>query len=229
MPRCRSVSACSDLSASDVLSRNSWVMAIPIEAKASEVRSQARNVRSEERSCGQLLLTETAPMEKPTERQVVARHTPLVLEFDALEVAQPAFPLRAFLLVPPLPVVLARLARRPIVMRVPLLSRRFPALGRPPARRGARLGRAEVGQAAHPLGLRGHDAVSIEVAGPGRGGRVAQAALPAEERPQPRTDVGGVGAYRLGSLAGTLGVICTSALLCLTVSHVLRGGMPEAH
>ena len=56
LPRCRSVSACSVLSDSDVLSRNSWVMAIPIEAKANEVRSQARNVRSEDRSCGQLSL-----------------------------------------------------------------------------------------------------------------------------------------------------------------------------
>lgn len=47
LPRCRSRSACSVFSASDVLSRKSCVMAMPIEAKASEVRSQARNVRSE--------------------------------------------------------------------------------------------------------------------------------------------------------------------------------------
>lgn len=30
----------------EVLSRKSWVIAIPIEANASDVRSQARNVRS---------------------------------------------------------------------------------------------------------------------------------------------------------------------------------------
>lgn len=30
----------------DVFRRNSWVMAIPIDAKESDVRSQARNVRS---------------------------------------------------------------------------------------------------------------------------------------------------------------------------------------
>ena len=122
-----------------------------------------------------------SPTGKPTERQVVARNTPLVLELDALEVAQGAFPQRAFLLVPrPLPVV-ARLARRMGVrLAVLLLTRRFPALGGPPARRGARVGRAEVVQAAHPFGRRGHDAVSIEVVGRGRSGRVAQAAFTAE-------------------------------------------------
>lgn len=34
------------LSAMEVLSRNSWVMATPMEAKASDVLSHARNVRS---------------------------------------------------------------------------------------------------------------------------------------------------------------------------------------
>ena len=161
---------------------------------------------------------------------MVARNTPLVLELDALEVAQRAFPQRAFLLVPRPLSVLARLARRcPMGLRlaVLLLARRFPALGGPPARHGARLGRAEVVQAAHPFGRRGHDAVSIEVVGRGRTGRVAQAAFTAEQRPQPRTDVGRVGASRLGSLAGTLGIICTSAFLSLAASHVLRGGWTD--
>jgi hypothetical protein len=45
-PRCRNDSACLLSSASDVLSRKSCVMAMPIEANASEVRSHARNVRS---------------------------------------------------------------------------------------------------------------------------------------------------------------------------------------
>lgn len=53
LPRWRRVCwlALSDgLSAMEVLSRNSWVMATPMEAKASDVRSHARNVRSAGRS-----------------------------------------------------------------------------------------------------------------------------------------------------------------------------------
>jgi hypothetical protein len=46
LPRCRSFSVCLFCSASDVLSRKSCVMAMPIEANANDVRSQARNVRS---------------------------------------------------------------------------------------------------------------------------------------------------------------------------------------
>jgi len=46
LPRCRSVSAWPCSLDSDVLSRNSWVMAMPMEAKARLVRSQARKVRS---------------------------------------------------------------------------------------------------------------------------------------------------------------------------------------
>jgi hypothetical protein len=46
LPRWRRVSACLLSSASDVLRRNSCVIAIPIEAKAKDVRSQARKVRS---------------------------------------------------------------------------------------------------------------------------------------------------------------------------------------
>jgi hypothetical protein len=46
-PRCRKLSAWSPSSANDVLRRKSCAIAIPIEAKASDVRSHARNVRSE--------------------------------------------------------------------------------------------------------------------------------------------------------------------------------------
>lgn len=46
-PRWRKVSDwLLSLSANDVLSRNSCVMAIPMDANANDVRSQARNVRS---------------------------------------------------------------------------------------------------------------------------------------------------------------------------------------
>lgn len=46
LPRWRRFSACLESGATDVLSRNSCVMAMPIEANASDVRSHARNVRS---------------------------------------------------------------------------------------------------------------------------------------------------------------------------------------
>lgn len=48
LPMCRIVSNCASFwpSVSDVFSRNSCVMAMPIDAKPSDVRSQARKVRS---------------------------------------------------------------------------------------------------------------------------------------------------------------------------------------
>jgi hypothetical protein len=47
LPRCCSVWFVLPLGPDrEVLSRNSWVMAMPMDAKASDVRSQARNVRS---------------------------------------------------------------------------------------------------------------------------------------------------------------------------------------
>lgn len=46
LPRRRSVSACRVSPSSVVFSRKSCVMAMPIEANASDVRSHARNVRS---------------------------------------------------------------------------------------------------------------------------------------------------------------------------------------
>lgn len=59
-PSCRSL-ACGDAGDwksgafdSEVFRRNSWVMAMPMLANESDVRSQARNVRS---TCRQLTLT----------------------------------------------------------------------------------------------------------------------------------------------------------------------------
>jgi len=54
-PRCRRLSAWSPSSARDVLRRKSCVIAMPIEANANDVRSHARNVRSNR--SGQYLLT----------------------------------------------------------------------------------------------------------------------------------------------------------------------------
>ncbi|PHH78352.1 hypothetical protein CDD80_7038 [Ophiocordyceps camponoti-rufipedis] len=56
-------------SAREVLSRNSCVTATPMDAKASEVRSQARNVRS-------------IRMLFPTQREVISSHAPMVIQLD---------------------------------------------------------------------------------------------------------------------------------------------------
>lgn len=67
----------------DVLSRKSCVTAMPMLAKESEVRSQARNVRSKGRICqllgAQLVLDEV----KRTQGQMVACHGALVVELHA--------------------------------------------------------------------------------------------------------------------------------------------------
>lgn len=58
----------------EVLSRKSWVTAMPMDAKANDVRSQARNVRS----MGDGLLLSTIPNE-----QVASMLTNLVLDDHA--------------------------------------------------------------------------------------------------------------------------------------------------
>ena len=160
---------------------------------------------------------------------MITRNTALIFQLDALEVAQRALPPRLFLswLPSPLP-LLVRLARPGAIDlgQALRLTRGLPALGRSPACCGACLGGAQVVQALVPFRLRCYDAVSIAGLWQGRTGGIAQAALTAEQGPQPRADVGRVGIDRLGSLAGALEVICRSAISSHRATRVAWGRRP---
>lgn len=71
---------------SEVLSRNSWVTAMPIEAKARDVRNHARNVRSKdlESECTQVWVKWVVN----TNRKMIPSNTSLILEFNTLEPPQ---------------------------------------------------------------------------------------------------------------------------------------------
>jgi hypothetical protein len=88
-----------------VLSRKSWVMAIPIEANAKDVRSHARNVLSEV-GCQSSTTGQSRSIKSLgilTECEVVSSNTPFVLQLHALELLDGSQP--------PLLLVLSRPSR----------------------------------------------------------------------------------------------------------------------
>ena len=74
-----------------VLSRKSCVTAMPIDAKARDVRNQARNVRSAQEATGSAKTGRqerksrmpSRSISRRTQSQMISRHTPLILKFYA--------------------------------------------------------------------------------------------------------------------------------------------------
>ena len=84
-------------------SRNSWVIAIPIEAKAREVRSQARKVRSYTRPiCQRPERFRKQEMWECTKSKMISRHTSFIIQFYAsifiYKIMPPSFRLIVFVL-----------------------------------------------------------------------------------------------------------------------------------